>query len=438
MSHAKRTRRGFRPEVAGATLEERNLLAASSLQQVLLGQGVTAYYSQQPLTVSQYPYAQLGVGGQVSAAQTNQSQRAQELQFRRAYLQELRNGLNNLRDTIRVQTAQLYLSGRPTPAQLTAYRDYVSGAVDALALRLSSQLALLPNSEQLVANVQNQLLGPLGNGLSTGLLNQTYNGRLTSSFNYLDRSLGQQLTRTTNDLSRQLNTYFARNSLARNSIDPTTGQAIPIQQYLGNRLINQLGNTLGTLQQNFGNVANPLVFPNGATVADPTGLQQFNLLTQNALNTAAFQVGSALSVFPNASTITPQLLNTFFVSPTGEPGVLRNLQNLPTTVDQFGPAANAAFTNGFSGLTTPLAGFFGLPASSTFNLPAPGSEIPGVFGPSFSSPNFNSGFNSGFGLGGFPGFGLAPSGFNTGFSSGFNGLIGAANPALGFGSGMVL
>ncbi len=438
MSDRKPNRRAFRPDVQASTLEERLVMAASPLTSVSMGSGIVGYYGS-PMTVSQFPYASLGVtasaantGGQFNQLQFAREQRLQEQQFRRSFTQQVRASTQNLQNVLRAQAAQLYISGRPRPEQLAAFNQYAAGAVNALALRLSAQAALLPNSDQLVGNIQNSLLGSSRTSLTTLLQNQVNGGRTTGNFNSFFNGLNGQINRINGGLTSGLNQYFARNSLARNSVDATTGQAIPIQQFLGTRLINQLGNTMGTLSQGFNSVANPLLFPNGATVADPIGLQQFNGLTQNALNTAAFQVGSALSVFPNANIgAIPGIQGAFFGAPNGEQGIYRSLQNLPTTSADFGTAASTAFTNSFSSFTTPLANFFGLPSTQQFSLPT-GNNLTGLFGQNFTGSTFNNGFNGGFGVGNFPGFGVAPTGLGTNFGGGFNGLIGAANPSFGF------
>ena len=99
------------------------------------------------------------------------------------------------------------------------------------------------------------------------------------------------------------------NRLAVNS----SGQRIPLEQYLGGQLVNQVGGTLGLLAQSFPNVANAMLFPNGATgIPTQAAMNSFTTQYNNALATAAYQLGSGLSLFPGSSNVISDLQPILF------------------------------------------------------------------------------------------------------------------------------
>jgi len=180
--------------------------------------------------------------------------------------------------------------------------------------------------------------------------------------------------------------------------------------------------------------------------------QQFS----NALGTAAFQLGSVLSLFPNAqTTLGSQLQSSVFgtgINPvTGQPNnsFMNGLTGLltfdsgtaPPTFNGFNTGFQNAFTTAFQNFSTPLNTFFGVTPTTgpggAFQLPTGffqnNATFPSVFGSQFNTPLFNNGFNNGFVTtgSGFPGFGTAPTGFNTAFGTGFNNFVGTLNQQFG-------
>jgi hypothetical protein len=249
---------------------------------------------------------------------------------------------------------------------------------------------------------------------------------------------------------------------------------------MGNQLLNQVGNTFGLLSQTFPSVANSILFPNGTNVA-PTqaAVNQFNTAVGNALATAAFQLGSGLSVFPGSSGVISQLQPLLFgtgngtfnngassaatgINTTGgtfNPGasgagtgignsassaatgiagnafssLVSALQGLPFGSTGFNTAVNNAFGSAFQNLVTPLGQFFQMNGLSNMTLPTNGFTSP--FGSAFTGNTFFDGFNNGFATGttpGFIGFGTAPTSFNTNFGTGFNNMVSNFNTSVGF------
>src|SRR5262249_52759544 len=161
--------------------------------------------------------------------------------------------------------------------------------------------------------------------------------------------------------------------------------------------------------------------PNGTTgTPSQSALNAFTTQVNNALGTAVFQLGSALSLFPGSSSAIAQLQPMLFGGAANSTNsLLAALQNLPFGSTGFTTAVSNAFGNAFQSFATPLGSFFQMPAQSTLTLPTSGFTSP--FGSQFSGSSFNNGFNNGFATGtniGFIGFGQAPSAFNTNFGTG--------------------
>jgi len=345
------------------------------------------------------------------------------------------------RAAIRTQAAQLYANGTPTAQQKADFAASVNGIVAATALRLSSLVSLLPNGSNLVPGIQQALMGSQRNSLVSRVDQALQSNRISSSLGTLNRTLSRDLTLVTNRQVATFNRYVANNNPARQAVD-ANGQSIPIGTYVGGQLINQLGNTLGSLAQSFPTVAGSMLFSGGATTASPAALQAFAQQYSQALGLTAFSLGNGLSLFPGlTSGLVTQLQTGLFGTGANGTSLLSALQGLPTTSSGFNTAASTAFSNAFQSLTSPISSFFNLPSSQTFTLPT--SNIPGLFGSSFS--NFGNGFLTGFGSG-FPGFGtfsgtgsLTGTGtgtgtnlFNPAFGTGFNTLISGLNTGFGF------
>jgi hypothetical protein len=150
--------------------------------------------------------------------------------LRAAYAKQVRTATRDLKAAIRADIAQLNASGTaPTAQQMADFQASVAGALDATALRLSTQASLLPNSAaQLVPAIQNGILGSSSTSLASRLTALMNSGQLAGSA----RSLTQVLNSANRQAISQINSFFNTtpvNSLSVNS----SGQHIPLAQFLG-------------------------------------------------------------------------------------------------------------------------------------------------------------------------------------------------------------
>jgi len=392
-----------------------------------------------------------------------------------AFRSQLRAASNQLKQFATQQVGLLFANGKPTADQIANFRDQINGAADAIAFRVSSQLALLPGAtDRLVAQVQNNLLGDnmrsLGGQINRAVvrLNQAPNRLLSTINRAIDRIGNQNISQTSN--------FLATAPLNRLSIDATTGQRIALPQFMAQQVIGQFGNTLGSLASSFPNVANTAIFNNGAFNSDPAVQQQFATQLQSAIGLATNQLGSNLAVFPNnlslfpgsGTDITTPLTRIFFNSLSGTgtgtgtstgtgsgagtgtgiqtgtgtgttfTNLFSALAGAPiTSATDFFPAVNSAFNNTFQNVSSTLGGFFGFPSTTTV-ASLPSAPFSNVFSPTFA--NFGNGFNNGFGSG-FLGFGTnaattGTTGLNNflgnSFGNGFGAITTNQNTFLGF------
>ena len=444
MSNAKKKRVSFRPSVTETRLEQRLVLSS--------GTGVTAVANPAVVQVIPSPvYAELDLtpppaAPPVSAA-VARARAAHKLtirQLRADYTKQVRAAARDLRSAIKADIAQLYAGGAtPTAQQLADFKAGAAGAVNATALRLSTQASLLPNSTRLVSAVQNEVLGSGAGSLASRLVSLAQSGKLSGSTAASSRALARTFNTASQQTISQINHYFNTTPVNRLSVN-SSGQRIPLEQYLGGQLLNQVGNTLGSLAQSFPNVANAMLFPNGTT-GTPTqaAMNAFTTQYDNALATAAYQLGSGLSLFPGSSSLVSQIQPILFgatnagtgtaLTSTTNPSLAAALNNLQYGTVGFNTALSNAFGNAFQGLASPLGSFFGMTGPSNMVLPTSG--FTSLFGSPFTGSSFFNGFNSGFATGttpGFIGFGVAPTGFNTNFGTGFNGSVSTFNQNLGF------
>jgi hypothetical protein len=448
MSSSRKARMAFRPSVVENLLEERVVLST-------------------------------GTGAQVStlasAAQTGSQATLTRRDLAQAYRTQLGAATADLKKYVDTQLGNLYASGTPTASQLATLQDQIDGAVAATAFRVSSQLALLPGAtDRLVAQVQDNLLTDSNRGLA-GRINRLIsrlNGapnRLLSSINRAIDSVGIRDTASTSN-------FLASAPLNRLSVDATSGQQIPLQQFMAQQVLSQFGNTLGSLAASFPNVANTAIFNNGVMSTDPAVQQAFATQLQSAVGLATSQLGGNLGVFPNNLSLFPgagtdiltPLSKIFFgdlstgtgstsgtgstttvpgsgtivgIGPgpttgttgtTGFTNLFGALAGVPTTSADFLPGVNTAFTNTFQNVGSTLGGFFGFPSSS-INTALPTAPFSNMFSSNFS--NLGNGFVNGFGSG-FVGFGQPQNGSNdflaNSFGNGFGAITTAQNEFLGF------
>ena len=384
--------------------------------------------------------------------------------MQRDYAKQVHVAARDLRSAIQAQIGQLYANGAtPTTQQLANFNASIAGALDATALRLSVQASLLPNSgARLLPAIQNAILGSGPRSLASRLTTLAQSGQLSGSTGTSTQALTRMLNTSTQQTASQLTNYFDTTPVNRLSVN-SSGQRIPIQQYIGGQLLNQVGNTFGSLAQSFPTVASAILYPNGTTTTTTptqTNLNAFTTQYNNALATAAFVLGSGLSVLPSASSVVSQLQPLLFGLANGSTGstgttglagstgttgltgstgsgtlssLVSALQNLQYGSTGFNTAVSNAFSSSFQNLVTPIARAFDM--NGSLNAVLPTSGFTSLFGSPFTGSTFFNGFNNGFSTGtntGFIGFGMAPNAFNTSFGTGFNNFVTNFNQNLGF------
>jgi len=154
--------------------------------------------------------------------------------------------------------------------------------------------------------------------------------------------------------------------------------------------------------------------------------------TNSALDAAAMELGSSLSLFSGSSNVLSQVAPIFFSSTSPLANLATSLQSIPSGSQAFNSAVTSAFNTSFSTLLSPLTSFLGMPSQTNATLPTSGLTSP--FTSQFNASRFDSGFNNGFASNantGFVGFGVAPTVFNTNFSTGFNTFASMATQSSG-------
>jgi hypothetical protein len=467
MRSAKRVKPSFRPAMVDSTLESRVVLSGAT---TLTGHAAVVYQLKPSLV-----YAELGLTPPPAAPPISPAL-ARELaahklplsMVRKAFRQQIHVANQDLRTAIQSQIGQLYANGTtPTAQQLADFQAGIAGAVNATALRLSTQAALLPRSSNLITRIQNSILGTGANSLATRLTNLAQSGRLSGTTGASSAALSHLFSNATRQGVSNVNTFFNATPVTRLSVN-SSGQHIPLEQFMGSQLVHQVGNTLGLLAQSFPGVANSILFPNGTTgTPSQAALSRFTTAFNNAVATAAFQLGSGLSLFPLSSSVVSQLVPLIFGSgstgttwttgltgttgTTGTtaltgtagsninmalssiPGLLQSLlmgggttgsltgttgtTGLTGTTGTTGTLGSLTGASGLSGLNSAISSAFGnvfsglaSPLGNFFgvttpsSLTLPTSGFTSLFGSPFMSNSFFGGFNSGFSSGTTPGF----------------------------------
>ncbi len=435
MSLLRKKRTTFRPSLSSAGLEDRVVLSVTSPGAIVtVGSGANGAMVLQsgrfqrdltphpPRAPAPFRTAVVTGNGTLSVAQ-----------IRAAFSKQLRSATSELGTEVRAATRQLFANGAtPTAQDLANFNSQVSGAIDALALRLSAQASLLPNSTQLVSNLENNLLGSSARSLDSKLTSTALSTRFNSSVNQLVRAFNTEVNTAMARSSSTLNQFFNTTSLNKLSVN-SSGQRIPLEQFMGNQVINGFANTLGNLANSFPTVATSVLNPDGTTTTpSQTALAQFQTMSSNALSTAAFQLGSALSLFPGSQNAISLIQPAIFGSTTANgvnTSLVSALNNVQFGSPDFNTGVSTAFNTAFTNTSSTLANFFGLNPALTNNTFADHNfSIP--FLGSLGSSTFNSGFNNGFATGtntGFVGFGTAPTTFNTNFGTGFDNFVATEN-----------
>ena len=444
----------FRPKVSEAQLEERLVLSSASA--VEAGSTVSAAVAPAtPLAAAPPIYSPLVI--------SNAAPWRTVRQLRHAYTREVKLAALDLRNAVATDIQQLYAdnNGDPTSQQMANLTASVEGAVDATALQLSSEASLLPAStNRLVPAIQKSLLGSGSTSLATKLNTILQSAGNMATAQKLQQTLGRVIAMAPSQLAGRFTNYFDTTSVNQLSVN-SSGQQIPLEEYMANQLVSQLGNTLGSLAQSYPTVADSVLYPNG--VAGTTGVQvasqaltgQFNTMASNALATAAMQLGSDLSLFSGYSSVASQLDPLLFgtttagttgtTSGTGITSLASSLQNVLNGNTGLSSAVSNAFNTAYNSMLSPLDSFLGL-SSSQSNVTLPTSGLTNPFGSQFTETGYYSGFNNGFATAaaypGYVGFGAAPTYFNTSYGTGFNDMVttitqnvGLSNPANGASTG---
>lgn len=292
----------FRPDLDGVRLEDRVVLSA---------RGVTA--------AQVAAFATGNSGNSNNSGNPNSSSNLTASQVRNGYAASLQNTANGLRQYVNTQTAALYANGAtPTAEQLANFRAQVAGAVNAAAFTVSSQAALVPNATRgVVPAIQNAILGNCNNSLISRINAVTSQNRNTGSASSMEAAVGRQLDNSINSVRSIFMRYFNAAPLNRLSVD-ASGNRIGLQQYLGNRVISQYSNSLGSLANSFPNVAQSALFANGSTgTPSQAAMNGFNTQYTNALGVITAQLGNNLSLFQNSSSVLPQFFSSIYCANTG-------------------------------------------------------------------------------------------------------------------------
>jgi len=465
----RKNRVAFRPTLDDGRLEDRVVLNAAATSAPWMGLlrgpvGQAGQPSQpgQP-SLPQFP----GLPGQVGrlVGRLSRGDLAEARQLNTLYQQQFRDAEQALQQFAGSQIAAAYANsanlgpdGRLTAQALSDLQNNLNGALDAVAFQVSSQAALLPGATRgdLLSNLQNGLLGTGRNSLASRIATTLNSSRFANSQATLQDAVNRQINSGFFGNQLQLDRFLTRTPLTNLSVD-ATGQRIPITQFMGNQAAQQINNTLGTFANNIGPVARSALFDSTTGAFNPQAVSGFQQQFNNALNTAAFQTGNLLSLFPNSSSLRSQIGTAFFDNGVNATTGLPNTSfantlagvfptntgpnSSPFTSDMFNTAFQNGFTNAFQNFSTPLNNFFGIqPTNGTGTSALPsgffqsGSTFPSVFGSQFNTSSFNNGFNNGFlaNGSGFPGLGTVPTGFNNAFGTGFNNFVNTTNLGMGF------
>ena len=398
MSKNNRNRNAFRPELSGASLEERVVLS-------------------------------LPAGYNFVSPQ-------QAAQFRAAFSRAFRSMQFDVRTQIQNQARQLFASGTPTAQQIANFEANAEGIIVAGTSGLANMFALLPGAQRrLVPSTARMLLANNQSSLLSRIQNLANNTNVTSSLSSLETAIRQDVRSAFGNVSTQAGQFLANQNLNTMVIQASDGSQ-SLSQFIGDRIISQFANNLGNLALAFPTVANSVLFANGATTASPAAIQQFNQMVTPALGLATSTLANELQLLPNSNTIMPALQTAIFgttattgtTSPTPA-SVIAALEGLPITSTDFPTAATTAFTTALSNVTGILSPFVGTFPTPVFSLNT--TLAPGVFNSNLTGNSFQSGFLGGFGSG-FTGFGTAPTTLNTNFGTGFNSFVSTTNSSMGF------
>jgi hypothetical protein len=400
MSNSLRKRRALHPSVTDAELEVR--LALSSLTPLAA-----------PPVFSNIVISEPGAWKTVG-------------QLQRAYRHQVQLLTLDLRNQAASEILQMNADSTVSKAQqLNDLNATLQGTLDAAALRLSSQAALLPASASvLVPAIQNSLLGTGAKSLSSLIGSALQSSQVVGSEARLQSTVAREILAAPRALDAEFTNYFNTTNVKDLAVN-SSGQQIPLEQFMGQQVVGQVTNTLGALAQSLPSVANSMLFPDGTTV-NPTQdvVAAFGQQATNALTTAAFQLSSSLAMFQGFPSVVAQIQPLLVGSQTSLNSLTSSLQSLPPSSLLLSSPVLSVFTTSLSSIVAPIDSFLGLQGQSNVTLPTTGFTSP--FSSQFTTSSFDGGFNNGFASDtstGFVGFGSAPSTFNTSFATGFTSVV---------------
>ena len=331
-----------------------------------------------------------GAAAHASSAAVAPLNEASSAPFFRRYeiYQAYRNQLNAAAKTLNMyidsRIAQLYANGNPGPNALAGLMDEISGAVDATTFRVSSQVALLPGTQnRVIAQIQNSQLSGNPRALVSEIQRLVSNPRLNQQGRWLAGAIGQSISRNTQQNALRVGNYLRNAPIYALSVDPSTGQRIPVQQYMAQQVLEQFRNSMGSLSAAIQNSSNTTLFNNGVFNSDPAVQQAYAMQVNDAVSIIANQVGynlalfpSNLHLFPNSNSNLITTLNDLFygsqtpgngaittnalaVAPQATPAIAavtpallgtypslyNSLATVPTTSSGFGTGVYNAFNN---------------------------------------------------------------------------------------------
>ena len=277
-TNPRKNRITFRPTLGDIQLEERVVLNGTSMTSAAAAAEVSA----------------LQTGGGTSSRQTS-LENLTTRQIRQAFLQQFRGTQTALRQFVNSQASALFNdpanrgpNGRLTAEALANFSTNIAGGINAAALRLSAQTSLLPgSSRRLVPELQNALLGSRPNSLnasslSSRIANLAGTGLANRSQTAFQNAINREINRSFTNSSARLTNFFTTTRLNRLSVDPTTGQRVPLSRFLVNQAVAQTNNTLGTLANSVGPNATAALFDSTGTF-NPQNLASFQQQFANAL-----------------------------------------------------------------------------------------------------------------------------------------------------------
>ena len=266
-----------------------------------------------------------------------------------------------LQQEIRTDAAQLFANGKPTQSQLFNFTSEAAGAIDATAMRLSSQAAHLPGQNSaLLAQIQNTLMGPTANSLVNRIAGATLSARLTGSHRpgFPRR---RQPTASAHGESpgnaANLTHFFNTTSINRNSVN-AAGQMIPLQQFIGTQIVNQFANNLGSLANAFSTQTGQLFSNNSSTAPTTSQISTFRNQTAQALGVVTSTLGNDLSLLGStASQVNPRIQSAFNVAAPGSTSsFFSGLMNITSFLPGVGSNPTNPFNTPFNGLGPILKG----------------------------------------------------------------------------------